>query len=273
MGRDRRHVWRVHGLDHLHPPVKWDCTICAIGSRSRLGRAADLGESVGMTYLLTPTGGRPEALALLAGYIAAQDYKGPFKWIICDDCEPESPHPRVSFPVAHHRAPWTWDGENTQARSMAYLLSLVPDGATIVVMEDDDLYKPDHLTTMVEALKTHDLVGQRVSYYANVKTGRCLELPGTYHASLGASAMKGDATRHLRRICEAGARHLDVTLWREFGGSKRLLDAQTAIGIKGLPGRGGIGIGHRDTFGEPGGQTVRQWIGDELYSEYRKLAA
>lgn len=227
-----------------------------------------------MTYLITPTGGRPQAFAKLAQYIAAQDYTGPVRWVICDDCEPVTKHPRVSIPVDHVRAPWTWEpGQNTQARSMAYLLSLVPDGAAVVVMEDDDLYKPDHLTTMVEALKTHDLVGQRVSYYANVKTGKCMEIPGTCHASLGASAMKGDATRHLKRICESNARHLDITLWREFNGSKRLLETQTAIGIKGLPGRGGIGVGHRDTFGEPGGQTVRQWIGDELYSEYRKIAA
>ena len=139
-----------------------------------MGRAADLGVFDRMTYVITPTGGRPQAFAKLAEYIASQDYKGPFRWIICDDCDPVSPHPRVSFPVEHVRAPWTWTGENTQARSMAYLLSLVPDGAAVVIAEDDDLYKPNHLTTMVEALKTHDLVGQRVSYYANVKTGRCL---------------------------------------------------------------------------------------------------
>jgi len=36
------------------------------------------------------------------------------------------------------------------------------------------------------------------------------------------------------------------------------------VGIKGVPGRTGIGVGHRADFGQPdpGGNTLRAWIGE-----------
>jgi hypothetical protein len=95
-------------------------------------------------------------------------------------------------------------------------------------------------------------------------------MPGTDHASLGATALRGSAIDLLRRICAKGSRIIDVDLWRDFNGAKTLLESRTVVGIKGLPGRAGIGVGHRKSFGTPDddGHVLRGWIGDERASEY-----
>jgi hypothetical protein len=182
-------------------------------------------------------------------------------WIVCDDVDPQSP----VTGAAVIRPNWRWQpGMNTQAQSMALLLSMVPDGASVVICEDDDVYLPDHLQTMAEALKTHELVGQRVSLYYNIKTRKHRELPGTYHASLGATALRGSALKLLQDVCARQPKCLDMELWREFTGSKKLLETRTAIGVKGMTGRDGIGVGHREEFGDPdpSGQVLRSWIGE-----------
>ncbi|WP_420465620.1 glycosyltransferase [Panacagrimonas sp.] len=215
-----------------------------------------------MITVVTPTGGRPEALARLATYVNAQTVRE-FKWIMCDDCDPASqvPQMRDGITVEVIRPQWRWEGQNTHARSLIELLKTCE--GPVIHCEDDDVYLPDHIATMLQALRTADLVGQRVSHYWNAATRRYRAIPGTYHASLGASAMQGPATILLRMICGQQQTRLDIDLWRSFSGRKSLLDTTTAVGIKGLPGRAGIGVGHRENFGEPDpdGRMLKALIG------------
>jgi hypothetical protein len=44
-------------------------------------------------------------------------------------------------------------------------------------------------------------------------------------------------------ICQKMSKFIDLELWK--GGKGRLFDTQMTVGIKGLPGRPGIGAGHR----------------------------
>lgn len=223
-------------------------------------------------FVVTPTGGRPEALRLLARYIDEQSWRGPMTWLICDDVDPPSPVPvmRDGIAVEIMRPNWRWESASTQARSMAALLGRVPDRAAVIVAEDDDAYLPEHVETMLSALKVAELVGQRVSLYYNVATRRYREMPGTAHASLGATALRGEALHLLRRICAGAPRHIDVDLWRQFTGPKALLETRTSVGIKGLPGRAGIGVGHRRHFGEPdnSGRILREWVGETRARQY-----
>lgn len=226
-----------------------------------------------MLCLLTPTGGRPEGLALLASYLAAQTYRGPARWIVVDDCDPASPVPvaREGITVEFIRPRWRWaPGMNTQAASMDAGLSAVPAGATLIVLEDDDAYLPDHIATVLAALERADLVGERVARYYNVATGRYRALPGTFHASLASTACRGEAMALLKRLCSEGSRRIDMDLWREYPGRKALLESGNVIGVKGLPGRGGIGVGHRDTFGDPdpAGEVLAEWLGAERAEAY-----
>lgn len=233
-----------------------------------------------MIYLLTPTGGRPEGMALLARALNAQTYAGPARWIIVDDCDPATPVPAVrpGIEVEVVRPAWRWQpGMNTQAASMSAGLARVPAEAMLVVLEDDDAYLPQHLVTVLAALEAAELAGERVARYYNVATSRCRALPGQFHASLASTAARGRALAMLREVCAAGSRRIDMDLWRGFSGRKALLGSLNVVGIKGMPGRGGIGVGHRDSFGDPdpSGQVLAEWLGAgaEAYRRYRRASA
>lgn len=217
--------------------------------------------------LVTPTGGRPEAIALLASYLNAQTYKGMVIWHIIDDCDPATPVPqmREGIVVEYTRPEWRWEpGMNTQCPSLYRVLKWIPDSALVLIAEDDDLYRPQYIETMVNALKTADLVGEGGARYYNVATRRGRLLPSQHHASLTATGCTGKALALLREICCAGSRRIDMDLWRMFEGKKAILPPLNVVGIKGMPGRGGIGVGHRETFGDPDpdGELLRHWAGD-----------
>lgn len=230
-----------------------------------------------MLVLITPTGGRPEGMALLAGYLNAQTFQGPARWVIVDDCDPATPAPsvRAGIEIEVVRPAWRWQpGMNTQAASMTAALQRVPADATVAVLEDDDAYLPGHLDSVLAALAGAELAGERLARYYNVATGRCRELPGQFHASLASTAARGRALALLREICAASSRRIDMDLWQAFRGAKALLASTNVVGIKGMPGRGGIGVGHRDAFGDPdpSGQVLAQWLGPaaEAYRGFRR---
>ena len=227
-------------------------------------------------YALTPTGARPEGLALLGEYINAQTYQGPLTWVVVDDCLPTTRIPRVraGVDVYHVRPAQQWQpGTNTQAYCMDYGLLHVPEDAVLFILEDDDVYLPGYIDTMLEAMETLDLAGEVDARYYNVETGRYRVIPGKIHSSMASTVCKGDALALLRSLCRGGlTRMLDVNLWKRFKGGKKLMVTHNVVGIKGLPGRPGIGVGHRKRFGVPDtGDTLREWAGDyaENYGIFR----
>jgi hypothetical protein len=232
-------------------------------------------------YILTPTGCRPEGLALLAEYIEAQTWPSPLVWVVVDDGDRASylPPMREGVSVVPVRPPWRWEpGMNTQADSMRVGLEYVPEDAVLFVLEDDDVYLPPYIETMVRVMGRVELAGERLSRYYNVASNRWREIPGKVHASMASTVCRGSALQNMREVCSHGRRTmLDVTLWKEFGGAKQLLGDgyHNVIGIKGLPGRPGIGVGHRKRFGTPDdGSVLRRWIGDyaDNYGIFREAA-
>ena len=214
-----------------------------------------------MIYLLTPTGNRYKAMRLLTGYMQAQTYSGDVTWIIVDDCDPPTPKPDSKYSVEMIRPAWRWSGASTQAKSILAGLDRIPSDSVVLMIEDDDCYLPTYIETMVKALESADLVGEAGSYYYNVRTGRYRAMKSTNHSSLASTAIRG--TEALRAICEGHNRMIDVELWRTFTGKKALIDEHNVIGIKGLPGRSGIGVGHRQHFGaQDDGTVLKQWLGD-----------
>jgi len=216
-------------------------------------------------YILTPTGMRPEGLSLLAEYIAAQTFLNEVVWVVVDDGTPASYIPSMpdGVRVAPVRPKRYWStGMNTQAPSMVAGLEAVPADATLFIMEDDDVYMPRYIETMLQEIEHAELIGERDARYYNVVSGRWRVLHGTYHASMASTVCRGAALEHLRYVCKIHTKMLDVTLWKTYGGSKKLLDTNLVVGIKGLPGRPGIGVGHRRNFGTPDKTGVLQsWIG------------
>ena len=204
-------------------------------------------------YAITPTGARPEGLALLGEYINAQNYCGKLTWVVVDDCDPVTrmPKMRAGIRTITIDPDWVWrPGMNTQAACMTAGLARVPDDAILFNLEDDDIYLPNHFDNMLEVMTRAELAGERDSRYYNVKTGKWRVLKGTIHASMASTVCRGQALQDLKKLCASGMRKmLDVNLWRNFKGPKMLLDSHNVVGIKGLPGRPGIGVGHRNNFG------------------------
>lgn len=221
-----------------------------------------------MLQLLTATGARPEAFALSERWMARQTYDGAVRWIIVDD----GPEPQ---PVTFARPGWEmiairpeqlWQpGENTQARNLLLGLDAVDARHPLVIWEDDDYYAADWLTQCVSWLRRAELVGEARSRYYNVATRIARPLPNASHASLCCTAMRGGALKTFRRVCQTRARFIDLELWRTHG-SRRLFGGHRVVGIKGLPGRLGIGVGHKAAFSgqsDPDGAILRQWIGED----------
>jgi len=221
-----------------------------------------------MLTLLTATGARPAAWALCERWMARQDYAGPVRWIIVDD----GPEPQ---PVTFRREGWQlvlvrpsphWaPGQNTQARNLLKGLAAVDPADNLVIIEDDDWYAPDWLTTVAAELQHAELVGEQRARYYNVQQRRGRQLVNTGHASLCSTAMRGSALQDFADACRSRPKFIDLELWRRPR-DRRLFGGHRVVGIKGLPGRGGIGMGHDAGFkGEPDptGALLRDWIGED----------
>ena len=221
-----------------------------------------------MLTLLTATGARPEAWAICQSLMLRQDYAGPVHWIIVDD----GPEPQ---PVTFEREGWSlttirphprWEpGQNTQARNLLAGLRIVKPDARLVIIEDDDWYRADWLRTVDAALDRAELVGEYRARYYNIPQRRARQLTNTQHASLCSTAMRGAAIETFRWACQRHAKFIDLELWRKHR-SRYLFGGNRVCGIKGLPGRGGIGMGHSKDFAgthDPDGRILREWIGDD----------
>lgn len=219
-----------------------------------------------MLTLLTATGARPAAWALCERWMARQDYAGPVRWIIVDD----GPEPQ---PVTFRRDCWQlvlvrpsphWTpGQNTQARNLLKGLAAVGPEERLVIIEDDDWYAPDWLTTVAAELEHAELVGEHRARYYNVQQRRGRQLANTGHASLCSTAMRGSALQDFADACRSRPKFIDLELWRRPR-DRRLFGGHRVVGIKGLPGRGGIGMGHDPDFkgeADASGALLRHWVG------------
>jgi hypothetical protein len=200
--------------------------------------------------------------------MARQDYPGTVRWVIVDDGAQAQP---VTFardgweleivrPVPFWRA-----GDNTQARNLLAGLERIGADERVVVIEDDDWYARDWLSHVAAQLHRAELVGECRARYYNVALRRGRQLSNTGHASLCSTAVRGSALAELRAACRMRPKFIDLELWRRAR-SRFLFDGHRVVGIKGLPGRGGIGMGHRDDFqgtADAGGHLLRDWIGDD----------
>lgn len=220
-----------------------------------------------MLTLLTATGCRPEAWAICEKLMQAQTFTGPVRWIIVDDGEEAQPitfaRERWQLEVVR-RAPFWKPGQNTQALNLLAGLARVNPYDRVAIIEDDDHYSSDWLATINAALDRADLVGESMARYYNAATHTGRQLQNTSHASLCSTGVKGMALEMLRRECKPGVQFIDVNLWRNFKGAKHLFSGARVTGIKGMPGRGGIGMGHKPDFHgtkDEDGELLREWIG------------
>jgi hypothetical protein len=139
-------------------------------------------------------------------------------------------------------------------------------------IEDDDVYKPDYMRVQFERMKKYELVGEGESRYYYMPTSKWRILRNVAHASLCQTVMRSSLLSTLWLVCKHSVEFIDVNLWYAMSARPTTYIAYDAeplvIGMKGMPGRPGIGIGHRPELStgwadDPQHKKLYEWLGND----------
>lgn len=205
--------------------------------------------------------------------MSRQTYKGDVQWIVVDDGE--TPEGCTMWQEVIRPRPYWRPGENTQCRNLMAALPYIKYDKVIHI-ENDDYYHPRYLEVMDRRLDEAQLVGERSARYYNVKFRAAHVCPNDRHASLCQTGFRREIIEPFRVVCSRGHKWVDIELWKNVPVNSRMLYGHTGlcIGIKGLPGRPGIGVGHKSEgiawIPDPDLTLLRSWIGEdaEVYRQY-----
>jgi hypothetical protein len=223
--------------------------------------------------VITPTGDRPEALALLRRWIGNQT-RQPDQWLIIDDGK--TPIIPADFPSAMviRREPQADDPPCTLGKNLEAALPHIAH-EKILVMEDDDWYSRDYIKTMAALLDSHALVGiwGTKCYHPGLPGFR--EMGRNDHASFSQTGFRRSMIPALIKSIP-GDCSVDLRLWWEHGKGKGYLipgaNKKLHVAMKGMPGRGGAGCAHDPKLHtlDPNFSKLREWCGDP--KTYQKFA-
>jgi GT2 family glycosyltransferase len=211
--------------------------------------------------IVTPTSGRPECFSLLEKWVKQQSYAGPILWVVATDDDENYAYgdlPANIERVVLRREP---DGHNSLASNLILALEYLRAKEIpypVAIFEDDDHVHCDYLTLYAQYLSNGAyLVGEANARYYNVRERRFRTLNNLKHASLAQTAFRPEV---IPDAIEAARQHLDTartpsidaTLWK-MDIAERHLHAPKGVhvSVKGMPGKAGYGIGHREEFGQP----------------------
>lgn len=228
-----------------------------------------------MISVITPTADRPVAFELCESMMCRQTLQ-PAEWIVADGGQTPIACTMGQVHVHEPRPP----GAENFAMNLLNAIGRAK-GDFIAVVEDDDSYAPTHLEATVAQLAAnpHALAaGDPIQRYYNV-AHRCWRVFNNVGASLCQTVMRREALPLFEKIirgCLAGKTYgVDTTFWRAIPKIQwALTRTDTVVGIKGLPGRVGLGVGHRPDArwtADPELRQLRAWIGDdaETYAAFR----
>lgn len=238
-----------------------------------------------MIALITPTGARRAQFNLCCHFMRRQSYQGLVTWIIVDDAEPRT----TDAVGADFRLNWTiikvypmppWSGGNTQARNLAAGLDALQanyknkDIEAIFIIEDDDFYRPIYIERMLANLKGFWVAGERNTIYYNVISRNYADNNNRAHSSLFQTVFIPEVIPIFRSCLPAP--FIDAHFFMVMDKSKVNLfnEGTLSIGMKGMPGRKGIGAGHTKMMRFPHDtdlKFLKSLIGEEdanLYVQY-----
>ncbi len=229
-----------------------------------------------MVTLITATCDQPVGFALCERWMKRQTAPLPLmQWIVVDDGdEPITP----TCGQEYVRRPRPSSGAYTGAHSIcSNLLEAAARvrGEYVLVIEHDDYYDADHVARMVGLLKDGaDIAGddQQRYYHVGMRRWKQYQNRGGALCQTGfVSALLPTFERVARECLEADVYGVDAALWKEImdgrGRVHTLEHTRTVVGIKGLPGRRGLGVGHRvDKVAarwkaDPDLRHLKKWIG------------
>jgi hypothetical protein len=228
---------------------------------------------------VTCTCDRPEAFALCERYISRQTVK-PDQWIVMDDSRQPIKH---TMGQDYHYVP-QFRGTLSMPRKLGTALGgdLIK-GDAVIVIEDDDFYRPEWIQFCIEGLKSAELFGEGRALYYNVRDRWWQRHRNMKHSSLCSTAFTRKVMPYLRGLCQnATGGFVDMKLWLESPFTKKVVDPMTkefgfthrVVGIKAMPGTVGYSDQHkrrvRESIDDVDGSFLRGEIGEdaELYAGF-----
>ena len=198
--------------------------------------------------MLTITGDRHLVFRQFRNYVERQTIL-PDQWIIVDDGQVTTPV-EASFPVTYIRRKYHPHKVVSFCRNMVTGIQAV-EYDKVIIMEDDDWYHRKYIERCCQRLQGNDLVGEMYTVYYNVRYREFYVNPNTKHSSLCQTAFRPESglKEFIEQRCGLeDSTFLDCHMW-QFAANKALsrfnFEERLCIGMKGLPGRAGIGAGHR----------------------------
>ncbi|MHA1225226.1 MAG: glycosyltransferase [Candidatus Hodarchaeales archaeon] len=199
---------------------------------------------------ITPTGDRPLAFALCQQWMRHQT-RQPDQWIVVDDGKkPMKPSMLMQYV---RREPQPSDPKHTLILNLKKAMPLI-NGDKIMIIEDDEYYAPEYIAKMALGLDRYEVVGIGKSKYYHLPSGGYFKIGNTTHASLAETGFRSSFLPEFKALLDRNNVYLDFDLWKKISKKGRgfiFLDDDRNplyVGMKGLPGRTGIGRGHDPTF-------------------------
>ena len=213
--------------------------------------------------LITPTCDRPAGIALMEQYIAEHTIQ-PDQWIVADGGQSPA---TLTQGQEHLHNPGPSGARNLAGNILAALEAA--RGSVVIIIEDDDYYAPGHIAGCLRRLGNAAAAGSSTLRYYNV-AHRCHITMANRGAALCQTALRRVAVPALAQAAQdcynVNSYGIDGAFWRRHPGL--IHHDNTVVGIKGLPGQGGLGIGHRPQGSrrpwknDPSLAVLREWIAD-----------
>ncbi len=238
-----------------------------VGKRPKLSKSAIRAMTKpGMITAITPTGDRPLALALCKHWMEMQTVR-PDQWIVVDDGKvPVKPPPGAEYV---RRMPSRKDTVYTLVANLKKAIPYVK-GNKILIIEDDEYYAPTYIERMSQELETHEVAGIIQAKYYHLPSGGNVQIANVKHASLAQTGFRASFLSTFDKLLYTHSPYLDARLWATalptgrgylFPDTGQLL----YVGMKGMPGRTGIGTGHttamyNNNFDDIHRKVLKKWI-------------
>jgi len=221
--------------------------------------------------VVTPTGDRPASLARQARYLQRSVLPAGTNpsWIVIDDGVVPYAPPRIDGWRTVYSRPKPMQGISLLRNLVVGLAEAVLCGPDyVLIWEDDDWYSPSRIENQVGALirgkadKVY-LHGPASSIYYHVPQRMWRLMPNPRHASLFETAFSKELIFPMMEYfkdVEGDRISVDRSIWSHFSSSGKIdpvTVCRDSVGIKGMPGRKGIGCGHR-----PPTSPKNDWVSD-----------
>lgn len=226
--------------------------------------------------IIIPTGARPEAYALCERWVKTQTLQ-PNEIIVIDDGEIPTEITLDATVILPERK-WSL-GDNTQKRNLLIGLGEA-SGEIVCILEDDDYYAPNYLEVMHKELTnprySFEAVGELNSRYYNLKHRKYRLLNNTSFAPLCQTIFRRSLIPILKEVIIESDSKFDVRFWKRLTCPRYLFpDTKVTVGMKGMPGRPGLGVGHNSEGSNWQQDTENldhlfKWIGDDALA-YKEL--